>query len=133
MSKRIERVAPKWKIQVWESPEVAALREIQEETGLLKQNLQVKQKLDTLSLQLYMDDGNVGLNKDVTYFLIQYHGDPLAVALQDREGFLGQYVWTDIQKALNLIVYRDLRELFRVAHQAIGQVNAKTNLIEKLF
>jgi 8-oxo-dGTP pyrophosphatase MutT (NUDIX family) len=133
MSKRIEWIAPKGKIQEGETPEKAALREIEEETGLLKQNLQARQKLDTLSLQLYMDDGNVGLNKDVTYFLIQYHGDPLAVNLQDGEGFVGQYVWTDIQRALNLITYRDLRELFRVAFQAIGQVSAKSSLIEKLF
>jgi hypothetical protein len=80
-----------------------------------------------------MDDGNVGLNKDVTYFLMQYHGDPDAVHLQESEGFLGQYVWTDIQRALNLITYKDLRELFRVAYQVIGQANAKTSLIDKLF
>jgi hypothetical protein len=99
----------------------------------LRQNMQVKQKLDTLSLQLYMDDGSLWLDKDISYFLIQYHGDPHAVKLQEAEWFVGQYVWTDIQRALNLITYRDLRELFRVAYQAIGQVNAKTNLIEKLF
>ncbi len=133
MSKRIERIAPKGKLQEFENAEKAALREIEEETGLLKQNLQIKQKLNTLSLQLYMDDWSLWLEKDISYFLIQYHGDPSAVKLQNTEWFLGQYVWTDIQKALNLITYRDLRELFRVAHQAIGQVNTKTSLIDKLF
>jgi 8-oxo-dGTP pyrophosphatase MutT (NUDIX family) len=59
MSKKIERIAPKGKIQSGETAEKAALREIEEEVGLLRQNMQVKQKLDTLSLQLYMDDGSL--------------------------------------------------------------------------
>ena len=133
MSKRIEWIAPKGKIKPWESPDKAAMREIQEETWLLIQNMEIKQKLDTISLQLYLEDGNLWLDKDITDYLIEYHWDPQSVQLQQWEWFLWQYVWTDIHKALNLITYRDLRELYRVAFHAIGQLSAKKNLIDKLF
>lgn len=59
LSKKIERIAPKGKIKNGELPEQAALREIEEEVGLKKEDLQVKQVLDTLSLQLYNNQGKL--------------------------------------------------------------------------
>jgi 8-oxo-dGTP pyrophosphatase MutT (NUDIX family) len=45
LSGKIERVAPKWKIQIWEDEKKAAIREIWEETWLKKEDLIIKQLL----------------------------------------------------------------------------------------
>jgi 8-oxo-dGTP pyrophosphatase MutT (NUDIX family) len=85
LSKKIEWVAPKGKIQNGELPEQAAIREIGEEVGLPKNTLQVKQVLDTLSLQLYNDQGKLGVDKDITYFLVHYSGNPESVRVAGVE------------------------------------------------
>lgn len=133
LSKKIERIAPKWKIHPAETPEQAALREIHEETGLSVQNLQIKQLLDTVSLQLYTDAGELGVDKDITYYLVKYDGDPLAVKIADTEGFLWMYKWATIQEVLSLVIYKDLREVFRKAHAKIGTVSQRDSFIDKLF
>ncbi|MDP2669901.1 MAG: NUDIX domain-containing protein [bacterium] len=85
LSKKIERIAPKGKIHPAETPEQAALREIQEETGLLKEHLQIKQLIDTISLQLYNEGGVLGVDKDITYYLVKYTGDPEQVKIAQAE------------------------------------------------
>ncbi len=130
LSKKVERVAPKGKIQNGEKPEHAALREIEEETWLQRSDLLVKQVLDTLSLQLYNDKGRLGVDKDITYFLVQYNGDPAMVKVADAEGFLGMYKWANLQQVLWLVHYKDLRELFRIAHGMIGKLNVRDDFIK---
>lgn len=129
LSKKIERVTPKGKIQMGEKPEQAALREIYEEVGLPVAQLQVKQILDTLSLQLFNDAGKLGVDKDITYFLVQYSGDPKEVLVAHAEGFLGVYKWATIQTILSLVHYRDLRELFRRAYGMIGKISVRDQFI----
>lgn len=133
LSKKIEWVAPKWKIQNGELPEQAAVREIGEEVGLQEKNLQVKQKLDTLSLQLYNDDGKLWVDKDITYFLIHHTWEPEDVHVASVEWYIGMYVWVDIERVLWLIEYRNLRELVRMAYGQIWKISKKDNLISKLF
>ena len=130
LSKRIERIAPKGKIQGAETPQQAALREIEEETGMKPEHLLVKEKLDILSLQLYNEDGELGIDKDITFFLIEYTWDPEAIKLIDGEGFLGYYVWADIERVLGLIQYRDLRELYRKAYGMIGKFRVRDDFIK---
>lgn len=133
LSKKIEWIAPKWKIQPGETPEQTALREIYEEVGLTKQHLQIKQLLDTISLQLYTDAGELWVDKDITYYLVKYDGDPDAVKVADTEWFLGMHKWATIQEVLWLVIYKDLREVFRKAHQSIWSLNARDSLISKFF
>jgi 8-oxo-dGTP pyrophosphatase MutT (NUDIX family) len=45
VSKRIERVAPKGKVQQGETMEKAAIREVSEETGIPINQLKLKQQL----------------------------------------------------------------------------------------
>ena len=40
------------------------------------------------------------LDKDVTYFLMKYTGDPMAIQIADGEGYIGIYKWADIQQVL---------------------------------
>lgn len=133
LSKKIEWIAPKGKIQPWETPEQAALREIYEEVGLPKNQLQIKQLIDTVSLQLYTEAGDLGVDKDITYYLVKYDGDPDAVKVSDTEGFLGMHKWATIQEVLWLVIYKDLREVFRKAHNSIWSVDKRDTLISKFF
>lgn len=132
LSKKVERIAPKGKIQKGEMPQQAAVREISEETGLKQSELQIKDALDTLSLQLYNVEGKLGIDKDITYYLVHYVGDPTAVVISDSEGFLGVHKRATIQDILSLVMYRDLRELFRKAYGMIGKINVRDEFIKNL-
>jgi len=132
LSKKIERIAPKGKIKNGELPEQAALREIEEEVGLKKEYLQVKQVLDTLSLQLYNNQGRLWVDKDITYFLMYYKGDPDYVKVIDGEWFTGVYKWARLEDVLILVEYRDLRELFRQAYQSLWKITVKDEFIKNL-
>lgn len=56
------------------------------------------------------------LDKDVTYFLMHYTGNPSAIKITDGEGYVGIYKWASIQEVLGLIYYGDIRELIRKAY-----------------
>jgi 8-oxo-dGTP pyrophosphatase MutT (NUDIX family) len=118
LSKKVERVAPKGKIEAGETPEIAALREISEETGIPIKDLSLKSQVGVTSLRV-APGTKVGIEKDVTYFLIEYSGDPHALRIQDAEGRLGVYKWATIHEVLALLHYRDIRELFRETYNQI--------------
>ncbi len=130
LSKRVEWIAPKGKIQPWETVEQAALREIGEETGLNPKEVQIKEKLDTLSLQLYNDHWKLWVDKDITYFLAYFNGDPDSVKISATEWFVWDYKWATIREVLWLVVYKDLRELFRTWHWLIGKISIKDNFLK---
>lgn len=132
LSKKVERISPKGKIQAGEMPQQAALREISEETGLKQSDMQIKDTLDTLSLQLYNVEGKLWIDKDITYYLVHYVGDPAAVKVSDTEGFLWVHKRATIQEIISLVLYRDLRELFRKAYGMIGKINVRDNFIKSL-
>lgn len=115
LSKKVEWVAPKGKIQEGESVETAALREIAEETGLQPDQLHIKQKIGTTQLRNPTHQKGM-FNKDVTYFLVEYKGEPSKVRIQEGEGYIGQHKRATIQEVLALVYYSDMRELIREAH-----------------
>ena len=51
VSKKIERVAPKGKVQAGETTQNAALREVSEEAGIPINQLKLKQQLGTTQLR----------------------------------------------------------------------------------
>ena len=132
LSKKIERIAPKGKIQKWETQEQAAIREVWEEVWLGKEYLTARKKLDTLSLLLTNTNGQVGIDKDITYFLLEYNGDPDHVSVIDGEWFTGAYKRWDIKSVLNLVTYKDLRELYRVAYKSLADISVKDKFISSL-
>ncbi len=135
LSGKMERVAPKGKIQEWESEKDAALREIWEETWISKGQLIIKSLLGTTSLRS-SETQKGHLDKDVTYFLIKYTGDSSDIKLVEREGYIGIYQRMDIQQIINLIFYENFRELIRKAYFLIKEEqknqSVKQNFIEKL-
>ena len=78
----------------------------------------VKQLLGTTSLR--SNETKRGhLNKDVTYFLMEYQGNPEDVRVIEGEGYIGVYKRATIQEVINLIYYEDIRELIRSSYFAL--------------
>ena len=115
MSNKMERVAPKGKIQGNEKIENTVLREVSEEAGIpinqmiLKQKIWITQLRNTENIKWHM-------NKDVTYFLVEYQGAPEDVQIDQVEWYIWVYKRANIQEVLWLIYYKNIREIFRQAH-----------------
>ena len=134
LSRKVERVAPKGKIQSWEKMETAVLREVGEEAGIPINQMTVQQKVWIASLR-NTDNIRWHMNKDVTYFLVKYAGKPEDVQIEDAEGYTWAYKRATIQEILTLIYYQNMRELFRDAHNIVINQNkkkaAKQDFIDK--
>ncbi len=131
LSGKVERVAPKGKIQWWETDERAALREVSEETGIPLNLLSVVQKIWTATIQ-WLEDRNGKFDKEVTYFLMKYEWDPSLVDIQKIEWYLWTHKRANIADVLNLIYYSDIREIFRKWY-IILRDKQKTNDVKKDF
>ncbi len=118
ISKRIEWVAPKGKIEPGESTEQAAIREISEEAGIPQNKMRLWVQLGVTHLR--SDEQSRGqLNKDTTYFLVEYLGDPSLLAIENGGWLTGMYKWATLADVLALLYYQDIRELVRKAHHLI--------------
>lgn len=131
LSGKVERVAPKGKIQGNEDMQNTALREVSEETGIPINQMRIKQKIWTTQLR-NTDHIKWHMDKDVTYFLIQYFGDIDAVKIENVEWYVWVSKWASLVDVLGLIYYQDIRELIRKAHSMI-QEGQKINSIKKDF
>jgi 8-oxo-dGTP pyrophosphatase MutT (NUDIX family) len=108
-----------------------ALREVSEETGIPINQMRIKQKIWTTQLR-NTDHIKWHMDKDVTYFLIQYFGDIDAVKIENVEWYVWISKWASLVDVLGLIYYQDIRELIRKAHSMI-QEGQKINSIKKDF
>ncbi len=72
------------------------------------------------------------MDKDVTYFLMNYDGDPHKVRIQTGEGFLGIHKWATVNEVLGLIYYQNMRELFIEADNVIQNLSVKDNFVKNL-
>ena len=131
ISKKIERVCPKGKVQEWETFEDAALREVSEETGLILNQLQIITKLGVTKIRTD-DPAMWNLNKDMTFFLMYYEGDYNKITLIDGEWYIWVYKRCTLQEVMALIYYPDLRELIRQSY-AIIKEDVKQDTIKKKF
>ncbi len=131
LSGKIERVAPKGKIQANEDIQKAALREVSEETGIPINQMKLKQKIGTTQLR-NTEHIKGQMNKDVTYFLIEYVWDPAVVSIETVEWYIGVYKWASLVEVLWLMYYQDIRELIRTAHSMIYE-NKKISNIKQHF
>ena len=131
ISKRIEWVCPKWKIHPGEASEDAALREVSEETGLLLNHISLITKLGITKIRT--DDPSIGsLNKDTTFFLMEYTWDPKKIHLIDGEWYVGIHKRCTLQEVLALVYYPDMRELIRSSYFVIKE-DIKHDAIKEKF
>ncbi|MCX6825233.1 MAG: NUDIX domain-containing protein [candidate division SR1 bacterium] len=135
LSGKIERVAPKGKVQGNEDVQKAALREVSEETGIPINQIKIKQQLGTTQLR-NTENQKGQMNKDVTYFLVQFTGEASVVKIERAEGYIGIHKRCTLNEVLSLIYYQDIRELIRKSYIMIkeGQKNSdiKKDFIDKL-
>lgn len=135
LSGKIERVAPKGKVQGSEEITKAALREVSEETGIPINQMRIKQLIGTTQLR-NTENQKGQMDKDVTYFLIQYFGNPEFVKIERAEGYIGIHKRCTLDEVLTLIYYQDIRELIRKSYTMIkeGQKNSdiKKDFMNKL-
>ena len=128
-------MAPKGKIQGNEDIQKTALREVSEETGIPINQMKIKQLIGTTQLR-NTENQKGQMDKDVTYFLIQYTGNPDFVKIERVEGYIGIHKRCTLNEVLSLIYYQDIRELIRKSYTMIkdGQKNLdiKKDFIDKL-
>lgn len=131
LSKKIERVCPKGKIQAGEKPQDAAMREASEEAGMILNKLTIIDDLWVVSIRT--DDPTIGnLNKDTRYFLMLYSGDPTKLTIINGEGYVGVYKRCTLQEVLALIFYPDMRETVRKSYFVIKE-DVKHDTIKEKF
>lgn len=70
------------------------------------------------------------MDKDTTYFLVKFTGNPSMVRVIDAEGYLGMYKRATIEDVLQLIYYVGMRELIRKAHAILQKNMAKHGIRE---
>ena len=126
-SKKIERVAPKWKVQTWETLERAAVREVSEETWLPYNSLHLWKKVWVMQLRNEEKKENM-MDKDMTFYLMRYTWEPDNVSIIDWEGYIGMYKWMTIEEVLQLVYYTDMREIIRKAHKIVLTDKKNTNI-----
>jgi 8-oxo-dGTP pyrophosphatase MutT (NUDIX family) len=127
LSGKIERVAPKGKIQGNENIQKTALREVSEETGIPINQMRIKQQLGTT--QLRNTERQKGqMDKDVTYFLMEYTGNPDFVKIEHAEGYIGIHKRCTLNEILALIYYQDIRELIRKSYSLIKDSQKNQNI-----
>ncbi len=131
MSGKIEWVAPKGKIQKNETPQQAALREVSEEVWISSDMLVIEARLWATSLRSSAEI-KWWMDKDVTYFLMHYHGDPANIRVQPVEWYLGIFKWATLEEVLWLIYYKNMREIFSQAHFAIEQQKVKKQFLNTI-
>nr|MDD3720387.1 NUDIX domain-containing protein [Candidatus Gracilibacteria bacterium] len=103
-----EYVIPKGHIEDGEIAKVAALREINEETGLKESDLEVIKFITKISYTFtagYLEDNPV-IDKDVYLFLVKYKGND-SPTVQKEERFTG-YDWIGIEEIKNMDLRFDL-------------------------
>lgn len=130
LSGKIEWVAPKGKIQANESIENTALREVSEETKIPINQLRLKQHLGVTQIRNF--ENKWPLDKDVTYFLMEFLWDPSVVSIDQIEWYVGIHKWANLQEILWLIYYQDIRELIRQSYIIIKQ-QQKNSTVKKAF
>lgn len=110
---------PKGHIEGGESPEEAALREVEEETGL--RTLQVIAQLPTIDW--YFRDRGRLIHKFCHFFLIE---SPEGDAVPQHDEGISACVWRPIAEALKNVTYANAREVLRIAGNVVDELPQRT-------
>jgi 8-oxo-dGTP diphosphatase len=95
---------PKGIIDKDESPEMAAVREIQEETGLTGS---IVDKLGEKSYWFYLKDENAKFKKTVTYFLLEH----VSGETNNFSWEVDEAGWFPLDEAINMLHYKSDKEI----------------------
>ncbi|HEC97580.1 MAG TPA: NUDIX hydrolase [Nitrospirae bacterium] len=109
---------PKGLVEKVEQPEVAALREVQEETGLRGC---IVDSLNTVSYWYFLKDENTKYHKTVYYYLMEYPGG--STDNHDRE--VDEASWFPLDDALKAVKYKGDREILERAKVRLLHIDEK--------
>ena len=104
-------VIPKWHIEDWEVAKDTAIREISEEAGLDKNDLEVIKfitKLNYTFTAWYLENNPV-IDKDVYLFLVKYNGEK-SPHVQKEERFVW-YDWFTLEAIKKIKVMFDIHAI----------------------
>lgn len=132
VSGKIERVAPKGKIEINEKPEFTCVREVAEETGMDINLLDIKAKLNSWVELKNMNFGKGSTDKTINYFLVEYKWLAESIKIIDKEWLTGMYKRADLTDIMNLVPYKDLRAIFREAFDHLSKQNERQKVLDKI-
>lgn len=112
---------PKGLVEAGEDPEVTALREVREETGLVGRPLG---KLGEIEYWFYDKEEQVRIRKTVHFYLFECIGG----RVEDHDFEVEEVRWYPVQEALRLMAYRNERE---VVERAIKHLQEGTLVKER--
>jgi 8-oxo-dGTP pyrophosphatase MutT (NUDIX family) len=107
---------PKGLVDKGETPELTALREVREESGLTGR---IIDKLGDITYWYFIQDKNIKCRKTVHFFLMEYvEGDT-----SDHDLEVDDAEWFPIETALNKISYRGDRGILEKASSMLANMN----------
>jgi 8-oxo-dGTP pyrophosphatase MutT (NUDIX family) len=106
---------PKGTIELGETPEAVALREVAEETGL--RNVRIVADLGEERYVFFWKVENTYYDKTVHYYLMESLGDE-EPSPQREEGFV-RCEWVTLPEALERIKYKETRQVVRRAQTSL--------------
>ena len=102
---------PKGHLETGESSEVAAVREVEEETGV---KAEVVEKVGQTQY-FYWEEGSKVL-KTVVYFLMKYVGEGVATTAFE----VSDMVWLPLDEVEDKLTFKDTKKLWREVQEKIG-------------
>lgn len=102
---------PKGKVEAGESLEQAAMREVQEETGLIV--TPISNFSQTISYY-FRDPSHALIDKDVTFFVGEVYDRTIRIS-HEHQG----YEWLEIGPALSRLTYNNARNLLSMVNQFV--------------
>ena len=109
---------PKGAVSKGETSEAAALREVQEETGL---EAQIVKPLDTI--EYFFRAGDSLIRKRVDFYLMQHTGGTLTPQLSEVD----DAEWVELGEAIERASFESERKLLEIVQQELGAIAKQTS------